>query len=800
MGRPKRTKGFSEEEKKIIGSYSDVSFQWEDVTNHDSSLGILTKKVFQKNTFYHRRKIFNRIKTLQCKPSHIISSNVISRKGRRYKKPFWAKRESYVICKDRRKGGHSKASDKQVKTKQSEDTHKNKNQQFPTNDDVNKRSEIQKRCETLTFEDSFRNFVKNECTLIDDTDVSITDQVELAEEPTFQQCEVTDNEKVEKNNDITTEQSNKLISDELFETDEIMHVECQKDVTVECNAPLKELPKDTIDESKSELDQKQSNDENSVLESNELNEEVYNLTDQAANSKNDIRDDKRSPKKKNPSKKTESSFSDNDVLQNKPNLKGACISDENHEKYIKEETTLSKTKGQPNFSFTISYTDEWKPIRPQKNDSKTKQILKRGWTDLMSNKFNEQIPGCVLSFRGHDITSGTKGSYFRATADCKHEDCGTFLFHIDKKPKRSLENIVNVSILRPYIQHSRESVKKRQLTGNRRRKLQESLEKEAASKYFYSILGKMNANQYSSGNDTECQNTSILKKAKSEWRLHDVLHKDPFTELCIMEGMFEYLDEESKTLKGYVQQICYKPFSTVLYTENSLTAAKEHIRIGGGVFHIDATGSVVHKVGQKIGKILYYALVLNTSGAYTESQTTLPVLEFLLERQSTPNIVSPLLMFFTALRKLSLYSKPKRVEVDFAWALIHSVLLTTNSTSIHQYMWYCFKVVTGTLKQEQMTVVHICSAHMLRAFRDAIREKVLDKGMRQFVLRIFALIQNTSVLTETKQLWIIICTALGTRKLTQDARDQTLALKDMVTKASIADLKHEFQCQKGTET
>ena len=64
---------------------------------------------------------------------------------------------------------------------------------------------------------------------------------------------------------------------------------------------------------------------------------------------------------------------------------------------------------------------------------------------------------------------------------------------------------------------------------------------------------------------------------------------------------------------------------------------------------------------------------------------TLPVLEFLFASQSTHNIVSPLLMFFTALRKISVFSKPKRVEVDFAWALIHSLLLTINSTAINQY-------------------------------------------------------------------------------------------------------------------
>ena len=82
-----------------------------------------------------------------------------------------------------------------------------------------------------------------------------------------------------------------------------------------------------------------------------------------------------------------------------------------------------------------------------------------------------------------------------------------------------------------------------------------------------------------------------------------------------MEGMFEYLNEESKTFKGYVQQISYRPSSTVLYTEKSLTAANKHIRVGGGVFYIHATGAMYTKL-VKHDNILYYALVLKTSGAY----------------------------------------------------------------------------------------------------------------------------------------------------------------------------------------
>ena len=60
---------------------------------------------------------------------------------------------------------------------------------------------------------------------------------------------------------------------------------------------------------------------------------------------------------------------------------------------------------------------------------------------------------------------------------------------------------------------------------------------------------------------------------------------------------------------------------------------------------------------------------------------------------------------------------------------------------------------------------------------DNIRGKVFEKGVREFVLRISALTQNTTVLNETKQMWVIIYTVLGFRTLTEDARDLTLVIK-----------------------
>ena len=152
------------------------------------------------------------------------------------------------------------------------------------------------------------------------------------------------------------------------------------------------------------------------------------------------------------------------------------------------------------------------------------------------------------------MTAGVRSAYITALADCKHEECGVFKFTIDAKPKNNKESIVqvNAATVERYKVHTREKVKKRQLKGARRKVTQGKLDKEKASKVFNELVGIMDMSQYRSGNYTECLSKDVLKRARSEWHLHDILHEDPFSKLCIVTTTLESVDDESKAIKGYV--------------------------------------------------------------------------------------------------------------------------------------------------------------------------------------------------------------------------------------------------------
>ncbi|KAH3782377.1 hypothetical protein DPMN_160292 [Dreissena polymorpha] len=390
------------------------------------------------------------------------------------------------------------------------------------------------------------------------------------------------------------------------------------------------------------------------------------------------------------------------------------------------------------FTVILEYM-EWKKIRPLKG---THTLVKgSGWPSLLAEKFNQMIPGCVLSFKNHTVYNGSRGGYFRANAHCKHEGCGAFVFSMRKKPPKHSSAQILVTVTHPYTRHSRMAIKKRRLQGQQRKETQKRLRMSNPSKLFYEQLGSMDRKQFSSGNYTQSQSKEVLRQAKSEWNLAEIEHKDPFTELCIVAStLADCLPGKSNSLnlRGYVQTISYQPFSTILFSYESLMAAKNNIQNADGTFYFDATGGVAFLAGKSRRKLLYYALVqkgLNNS--------VVPVLQFLLENQTTVAIVNPLLLFFTALKKCTKHCSPKRVEMDFSWAIIHSVLQVLNCTTIHVYIKYCYMLITAKISADtDTTVIHICSAHMVKTCRDYLRDKVPNKVIRQNAIKAFSLLQN----------------------------------------------------------
>ena len=87
--------------------------------------------------------------------------------------------------------------------------------------------------------------------------------------------------------------------------------------------------------------------------------------------------------------------------------------------------------------------------------------------------------------------------------------------------------------------------------------------------------------------------------------------------------------------------------------------------------HLDATGSVVRKLDRDEKNFLYYALTLQHPIAKI---SPIPLAEMLTNEQTNVEITHFLNRWYYGVRRiLNRDICPSQVEVDFSWALLHSI-------------------------------------------------------------------------------------------------------------------------------
>ena len=89
-----------------------------------------------------------------------------------------------------------------------------------------------------------------------------------------------------------------------------------------------------------------------------------------------------------------------------------------------------------------------------------------------------------------------------------------------------------------------------------------------------------------------------------------------------------------------------------------------------------------------------------------------------------------------------------------------------------------------TLHQERSLQLYISAVHMLKAVKDALRNRVKDKQMRELSLRFFALLQNCIHLKETILIWEITCVLFGSMFVTAEVGNAIPKMEQMVMSAS----------------
>ena len=126
----------------------------------------------------------------------------------------------------------------------------------------------------------------------------------------------------------------------------------------------------------------------------------------------------------------------------------------------------------------------------------------------------------------------------------------------------------------------------------------------------------------------------------------------------------------------------------------------------------------------------------------------------------------------------------RKIETDFSWPLIQSCLKTFNCLDVKTYLVKTFQILSGNYQSDverSLTIHHLCAAHM---FRDFIRnlhkvQPKQDKRLRCFVIRSFALLQNSTSLEEGKECFEHMCVVFVKQHNDEDVQTAIKSLTDM---------------------
>ncbi len=91
------------------------------------------------------------------------------------------------------------------------------------------------------------------------------------------------------------------------------------------------------------------------------------------------------------------------------------------------------------------------------------------------------------------------------------------------------------------------------------------------------------------------------------------------------------------------------------------------------------------------------------------------------------------------------------------------------------------------------TVLHICSAHILKAVRQAICRQTDDKGLRDFATFAFARLQNASNMTESTIVFRALCALLTTPQNTKLVKESLCVLESVISRSKEDTLEETTQ-------
>ena len=198
---------------------------------------------------------------------------------------------------------------------------------------------------------------------------------------------------------------------------------------------------------------------------------------------------------------------------------------------------------------------------------------------------------------------------------------------------------------------------------------------------------------------------------------------------------------------------------------------------------MDATGSIIRKIDSWQKKVFYYAL---TIGHPDYSTSPVPIAEMISSAHSSAEITYFLHKWSLDAKKIvGSDLKIGQIEIDYSWALIHSVCNSFLKCDLETYLKKCWTKIEIDHEGEFIDcniILHLCSAHLLNSIGYHINQKFkLNKNVRELLLHSIGFIVRCTDISKINNIFTSLCLVFLSKKLDEDVKNNMLNLDSHIS-------------------
>lgn len=338
---------------------------------------------------------------------------------------------------------------------------------------------------------------------------------------------------------------------------------------------------------------------------------------------------------------------------------------------------------------------------------------KRQWTTCLYDSLKESDIQCPLAIKKGYLTTQTLTVY----AECRHEAChGKYSLFCSDSNSDLLSFSVTANI-KPFDMKFHPKILYRYISGNKRSQLGNEVIEHGAKNIQSKMVRIEDMSSVNYRNEKTVASMETLRQMAHEKRLFSRFDKDEEMDIKLLKLYADQLEpSENDPTPGFIRMI---RTDTFLVSWGCNTQMNIYSKSSDGVLYFDATGNISRSKSSAGKRQFYYSLVFRESQTYE----IMPLLEFISDQHDIASISAVLQTYCGEMKKeLNSQTPVKAIVTDFSFAVLNAATIAFNGCNLYLYLESLHRVyVQNDPLPYTLTVLAICSTHVLKFFTDKIK-------------------------------------------------------------------------------